>query len=275
MHATKSIARVLVIFALVLAATLGMNAQKKDKTMEQQVFYRTVKVDGLSIFYREAGPKNAPVILLLHGLPSSSRMFQPLLTSAPHTPRSYTETAGPPSTAGVPSSPLASRNPWIATRRNRSFTVVSKPPTSKSPACRNRCSAHAESFPPLQLSRIFFILLSKHDPVTRHSRAPHLVIRTPTMSGPATSDASTGRAATQLPSGISMTTTWVPWYDILLFFLRVGLTKIWELGTDPIAIRGSAVLDGPVCRQCKHHILNVITQWPPIESRDIKCSCRA
>jgi pimeloyl-ACP methyl ester carboxylesterase len=80
MHATKSIARVLVIFALVLAATLGMNAQKKDKTMEQQVFYRTVKVDGLSIFYREAGPKNAPVILLLHGLPSSSRMFRPLLT---------------------------------------------------------------------------------------------------------------------------------------------------------------------------------------------------
>jgi hypothetical protein len=39
---------------------------------------------------------------------------------------------------------------------------------------------------------------------------------------------------------------WVPWYDILLFFLRVGLTKIWELGTDPIAIRGSAVLEGHV-----------------------------
>jgi pimeloyl-ACP methyl ester carboxylesterase len=31
-------------------------------------------------FYREAGPKDAPTILLLHGLPSSSRMFQPLLT---------------------------------------------------------------------------------------------------------------------------------------------------------------------------------------------------
>ena len=52
--------------------------------MEQQVFYRTVKVDGLSIFYREAGPKNAPAILLLHGLPSSSRMFQPLLTRLAH-----------------------------------------------------------------------------------------------------------------------------------------------------------------------------------------------
>jgi len=48
--------------------------------MEKRVFYRTVKVNGLSIFYREAGPKDGPVILLLHGLPSSSRMFQPLLT---------------------------------------------------------------------------------------------------------------------------------------------------------------------------------------------------
>jgi len=46
--------------------------------MAQQVLYRTVKVDGLSIFYREAGPSNAPTILLLHGFPSSSRMFEPL-----------------------------------------------------------------------------------------------------------------------------------------------------------------------------------------------------
>jgi pimeloyl-ACP methyl ester carboxylesterase len=47
--------------------------------MAQHASYRTVKVDGLSIFYREAGPKGAPTILLLHGLPSSSRMFEPLL----------------------------------------------------------------------------------------------------------------------------------------------------------------------------------------------------
>ena len=44
----------------------------------QAVSYRSVKVDGLNIFYREAGPKDAPTILLLHGLPSSSRMFDPL-----------------------------------------------------------------------------------------------------------------------------------------------------------------------------------------------------
>jgi len=46
--------------------------------MSQHTLYQTVKVDGLSIFYREAGPEDAPTILLLHGLPSSSRMFEPL-----------------------------------------------------------------------------------------------------------------------------------------------------------------------------------------------------
>jgi hypothetical protein len=55
-------------------------AQSMESAMAQPISYRTVKVDGLSIFYREAGPKNTPTILLLHGLPSSSRMFEPLLT---------------------------------------------------------------------------------------------------------------------------------------------------------------------------------------------------
>jgi pimeloyl-ACP methyl ester carboxylesterase len=41
--------------------------------------YKTVTVKGLNIFYREAGPANAPVILLLHGFPSSSRMFNTLM----------------------------------------------------------------------------------------------------------------------------------------------------------------------------------------------------
>src|SRR5580658_10266436 len=48
--------------------------------MKTSTTYRTINVDGLKIFFREAGPKNAPTILLLHGLPSSSRMFEPLLT---------------------------------------------------------------------------------------------------------------------------------------------------------------------------------------------------
>jgi pimeloyl-ACP methyl ester carboxylesterase len=46
--------------------------------MKYSTSYRTIQIDGLSIFYREAGPKDAPTILLLHGLPSSSRMFEPL-----------------------------------------------------------------------------------------------------------------------------------------------------------------------------------------------------
>jgi pimeloyl-ACP methyl ester carboxylesterase/maleate cis-trans isomerase len=46
--------------------------------MEHPTLHRTIKVDGLSIFYREAGPQDAPTLLLLHGFPSSSRMFAPL-----------------------------------------------------------------------------------------------------------------------------------------------------------------------------------------------------
>jgi pimeloyl-ACP methyl ester carboxylesterase len=72
------------IVRLGLAATLiscgNVPAQSKEPTMATHTTYRTINVDGLNIFYREAGPKDAPTILLLHGLPSSSRMFEPLLT---------------------------------------------------------------------------------------------------------------------------------------------------------------------------------------------------
>jgi hypothetical protein len=46
-----------------------------------EVPYRTVRVDDLDIFYREAAPKAGRTILLLHGLPSSSRMYQRWLES--------------------------------------------------------------------------------------------------------------------------------------------------------------------------------------------------
>jgi pimeloyl-ACP methyl ester carboxylesterase len=46
--------------------------------MRQGTRYRRIVIDDLNIFYREAGPADAPVILLLHGLPSSSRMFESL-----------------------------------------------------------------------------------------------------------------------------------------------------------------------------------------------------
>jgi pimeloyl-ACP methyl ester carboxylesterase len=41
--------------------------------------YRNVAIDGLNVFYREAGDPNSPALLLLHGFPSSSHMFRALI----------------------------------------------------------------------------------------------------------------------------------------------------------------------------------------------------
>lgn len=41
--------------------------------------FHSVEADGIRVFYREAGPKDAPVMLLLHGFPSSSHMFRDLI----------------------------------------------------------------------------------------------------------------------------------------------------------------------------------------------------
>ena len=54
-----------------------MNAFGADR-----VSYNSIQLDNLKIFYREAGPKDGPVILLLHGVPTSSRMYQPMLESS-------------------------------------------------------------------------------------------------------------------------------------------------------------------------------------------------
>src|SRR5215467_1024483 len=43
------------------------------------VRYRTADVDGFKVFYREAGPPNAPNLLLLHGFPSAGHMFRDLI----------------------------------------------------------------------------------------------------------------------------------------------------------------------------------------------------
>ena len=41
--------------------------------------FKTVKADGLSVFYRECGSDDKPVLLLLHGFPSASHMFRDLM----------------------------------------------------------------------------------------------------------------------------------------------------------------------------------------------------
>jgi len=64
--------------AILVTSSFQPFAQGKETAMENPTSYRTKQIDGVSIFYREAGPKDAPTLLLLHGLPSSSRMFEPL-----------------------------------------------------------------------------------------------------------------------------------------------------------------------------------------------------
>lgn len=65
---------------LALAMTIGSFANAAEQTPPPtQVLYRTVKIDGLDLFYREAGPKDAPAVLLLHGFPTSSHMFRNLI----------------------------------------------------------------------------------------------------------------------------------------------------------------------------------------------------
>lgn len=74
-----AIIRLLAIsFVLTGFLTAPLRAESTASTY-RQVSYKTVTVKGLNIFYREAGPGNAPAILLLHGFPSSSRMFDTLM----------------------------------------------------------------------------------------------------------------------------------------------------------------------------------------------------
>jgi hypothetical protein len=54
-------------------------SDRMSNTITPTVFYRTLNVEGLEIFYREAGPQDAPTVLLLHGFPSSSHMFRNLI----------------------------------------------------------------------------------------------------------------------------------------------------------------------------------------------------
>jgi pimeloyl-ACP methyl ester carboxylesterase len=43
------------------------------------IAYRSADVDGLTVFYREAGASGAPTLVLLHGFPSASHMFRELI----------------------------------------------------------------------------------------------------------------------------------------------------------------------------------------------------
>jgi len=57
----------------------GLQAAPASERALSETRYRTIEVGEMVIFYREAGPTGAPVVLLLHGFPTSSRMFRNLI----------------------------------------------------------------------------------------------------------------------------------------------------------------------------------------------------
>ncbi len=77
----KNLSRMLSVamFAVAFSLTSVAWAQSSQPTANSPVLHKTVKVDGLDIFYREAGPKDAPTLVLLHGFPTSSQMFRNLI----------------------------------------------------------------------------------------------------------------------------------------------------------------------------------------------------
>src|SRR5689334_10735317 len=78
--------RLLLAAAAAFIAGFAVEAAPMDSTTATTTYHRA-SVDGVGVFYREAGPKKSQTIVLLHGFPSSSRefdMFIPLLATRYH-----------------------------------------------------------------------------------------------------------------------------------------------------------------------------------------------
>ena len=73
-----NIPALLTLSAAIACMTVQASAQDL-RSSRRSISYHTVEIDGLKIFYREAGLADAPTVLMLHGFPSSSRMWEPLL----------------------------------------------------------------------------------------------------------------------------------------------------------------------------------------------------
>jgi pimeloyl-ACP methyl ester carboxylesterase len=67
--------------AVILSLPILANdsAAQETRQPDTQVHYRTIEIQGQDIFYREAGSKDKPTLLLLHGFPTSSHMFRNLI----------------------------------------------------------------------------------------------------------------------------------------------------------------------------------------------------
>jgi len=66
-------------FELAADSITTAHAKTDSDIKGETVFHRTIEIDGLDIFYREAGSRDNPTVLLLHGFPTSSHMFRKLV----------------------------------------------------------------------------------------------------------------------------------------------------------------------------------------------------
>jgi len=66
---------------LIVAFGVAVGASQAKADNAPGVAYRTVKIENVDIFYREAGDPSKPTLLLLHGFPTSSHMFRDLITT--------------------------------------------------------------------------------------------------------------------------------------------------------------------------------------------------
>jgi len=85
---TKTIKPVLgfLFVAILSLGIFAFNAPKENNTLTSAkiktppTYHKTIAVNGVNLFYREAGNVNKPTIVLLHGYPTSSHMFRNLIT---------------------------------------------------------------------------------------------------------------------------------------------------------------------------------------------------
>src|SRR5580658_7665558 len=56
-----------------------MSITENSSTHPRRTSFHRVEADGVNVFYREAGPSDAPVVLLLHGFPTSSFQYRELM----------------------------------------------------------------------------------------------------------------------------------------------------------------------------------------------------
>ena len=77
--ATTIIISLIIILQIIVVSHPVSATDNKSNVVANQTLHKQIIINGVKIFYREAGPVDAPTLLLLHGFPTSSHMFRNLI----------------------------------------------------------------------------------------------------------------------------------------------------------------------------------------------------